>query len=134
MISAIPKEDILNRKLENPYVTMWLEGEILCCKYASNLHVSLDVAKSVVEGRIFFSEGKSYPLLVDMSGIKSTTREAREYLATIGSTLAKAAALITGSSFNRMLGNVFLTIDKPAVPTRLFTNEEKAKEWLKEFL
>jgi hypothetical protein len=65
-----------------------------------------------------------------MRGIKSTTKEARRYLATIGATLVMAGALITGSPLNRALGNIFLTIDKPSVPTKLFTSETKALEWL----
>ena len=104
------------------------------CKYADNLHVSLDVAKSCVEQRIYFSKGKSYPLLIDIKGIKSITRDAREYLASIGTTHVKAGALITGSPFNRTIGNIFLAIDKPLVPTKLFTSEEKARLWLKEYL
>jgi hypothetical protein len=55
-------------------------------------------------------------------------------MATIGATLVKACALITGSGFNRTLGNIFLTIDKPAVPTKLFTDEGKAREWLQQYL
>ena len=86
------------------------------------------------EARLFFSKGKSSILLVDMRGIKSTTKAAREYMATIGVTLVKACALITGSGFNRTLGNIFLTIDKPAVPTKLFTDEGKARAWLQQYL
>ncbi len=118
----------------NAYISMWIKEGILYGKYADNLHLSLEIAKACVERRIFFSQGKSYALLVDMRGIKSTTKQASRYLATIGTTLVKAAALITGSAMNRALGNIFLTIDKPAVPTKLFTSEEKAREWLLKYL
>lgn len=117
-----------------PYLSMWMEGEILCGEYTKDLHLSLEVAKACVEARLFFSKGKMSVLLVDMRGIKSTTRDARQYMATIGATLVKACALITGSGFNRTLGNIFLTIDKPAVPTKLFTDKEKAKAWLQQYL
>jgi hypothetical protein len=126
--------EIQSEKFESPYVTMWLEEGILCGRYANDLHLSLEVAKSCVEARIFFTKGKSYPLLVDMTGIKSTTKEARDYMASIGATLVTAGALITRSSVSKTIGNIFLTIDKPPVPVRMFTNEEKAREWLKQFL
>lgn len=117
-----------------PYVTMWLEGPVLCATYNNDLHVSLEVAKKCVEARIFFSKGLSYPLLIDMRGIRSTTREARRYMATVGATLVKAGALITGSTVNRAIGNIFLKVDRPPVPLRLFTDAEKAREWLQRFV
>jgi hypothetical protein len=122
-------------KMETPYISLWMDQEgFLCGRYADDLHLSYDAAVSVVESRIFFAKGLSYPLLVDMRGIKSTTKEARQYLATVGATLVKAGALITGSAINRTLGNIFLTIDKPAVPVKLFTKEASAREWLKQYL
>lgn len=121
-------------RYESSYITMWMQDGILCARYAPDLHVSIDVARIVVEARIFFSKGQSYPLWVDMKGIKSTTREARTYLASVGATLVTAAALITGSPVNRTIGNIFLKIDKPPVPLKLFTDEQKAMEWVRGFL
>jgi hypothetical protein len=125
----------LLEKVETPYITLWMDEEgFLCGRYPENTHLSLEVAISIVESRIFFAKGNSFPLLIDMRGIKSTTRKAREYMATIGATLVKAGALITGSALNRTLGNIFLKIDKPVVPTKLFTNEESARQWLRQYL
>lgn len=134
MIETIAAPKNLKDIFESPYITMWIEENIICCKYADDLHVSLEVAKSCVEGRIFFSKGKSYPLLIDMRGIKSVTKDARTYLASIGATLVTAGALITGSPLNRTIGNIFLTIDKPPVPTKLFTSEQKARQWLMKYV
>ena len=119
--------------LETPYLTLWMDGDIVCARYANDIHLSLEVAKTCVEARIFFSKGNSCAMLIDMRGIKSTTREARRYMATIGATLVKAGALITGSAMNRALGNIFLKIDKPQVPTKLFTEESKARAWLQQY-
>jgi hypothetical protein len=129
-----PFETTNHEPIETPFIDFWIENNVLYCRYAKDLHLSLDVAKFCVESRIFFTKGKNYAILVDMRGIKSTTREARHYLATIGATCVKAAALITGSPWNRTLGNIFLTIDKPPVPLKLFTEKEKALEWLTPFI
>ena len=125
---------VREERFETPYVTFWMEQDFLCCRYADDLHLSLDVATFVVESRIFFAKGLSYPLLIDMRGIKSTTRAARQHMATIGATLVKGAALITGSAINRTLGNIFLKIDKPEVPLKLFTNEVAARNWLIQYV
>lgn len=137
LIAPLNKVVNLNKKeerFETPYVTFWMDQEFLCCRYADGLHLSLDVAVFAVESRIFFAKGQSYPLLIDMRGIKSTTRKARQHMATIGATLVKGAALITGSSINRALGNIFLTIDKPEVPIKMFTKEGHARQWLMQYV
>jgi len=121
-------------RMKTQYLSMWMDNGFLCCRYATDLHLSLDVAKACVEARIFFARGLAYPLLIDMKGIKSTTREARLYMASVGATLVKGAALITGSAVNRTIGNIFLKIDRPPVPLKLFTSEEKARHWLSQFL
>jgi hypothetical protein len=106
----------------------------VCCKYADDIHLSLDVARLCVEARLSFYEGNSYPLLVDMKGIKSTSQRARDYLASVGIVQVKAGAFVTGSAMNRIIGNIFLTIDKPAVPSKLFSDETSAREWLKQYV
>ena len=129
MIPSDPPED----EIQTPYVRLRIEGKIMYCTYADDLDVTLEVAKACVETRLQLSRGKSYPVIVDMRGIKSTSRDAREYLASVGSTLVTAGALVTGSKFNMALGNIFLTIDKPPIPTKLFTSEAKAKEWIEHY-
>src|SRR5689334_20901577 len=112
LVAAIDRVE----RFETPYVTFWMEEDFLCCRYAEDLHLSLDIAIFIVESRIYFTKGKSYPLLIDMRGIRSTSKKARQHMATVGASLVKGAALITGSAVNRTIGNIFLTIDKPEVP------------------
>lgn len=117
----------------SPYITIYKEGDVVICKYADDLHLSLDIAKACVESRIFYTRGEDSLLLVDMRGIKSTTGQARHYMATVGTTKVIAAALITGTVFNRALASVFLAVNKPAIPTRLFADYEQARQWLLQF-
>jgi hypothetical protein len=119
---------------ESSYIKMSIKSSILHCKYAPNLRLSEDVARSCVEGRIFLSRGRSYPVLIDMLGVVSTTHDASEYMMSLGSTLVKANAFMTGSWISRVIGNTLLAFDKPEIPTRLFTSEEKARKWLEQFV
>lgn len=123
----------LKASFENPYVTMWMDEDLLCARYVEDLHMTLEVAKSCVEARLLFSNGRKFALLIDMRGIKSVTPEARKYMAGVGAILVKAGAMITGSLLNRTIGNIFLTIDKPSVPSKLFTDEQKARQWLQQY-
>ena len=43
-------------------------------------------------------------------------------------------AFVIKSLAQKLLGNAYLKINKPVVPTALFDNEEKAIEWLQKFI
>lgn len=80
------------------------------------------------------SQGKPRPVLADMTAIKSMTREAREEYAKAGvDSLVTAVGMITRSAMGRIVANFFLNFNKPAVPTRLFSNTETAKKWLMQY-
>jgi len=122
-----------NRMLHTPYMTLRNEQNILFCTYADNLVIDLEVARHCVNNRLRFSKGVSYPLLVSLKGVRSVNKEARDYLAEEGSRLIKAGALIISSPLTRILGNIFLSINKPSSPARLFTDEAEAITWLKKY-
>jgi hypothetical protein len=69
-----------------------------------------------------------------MKGLKSVSKDAREYLANEGTALVKAGALVISSLLTEMIGNIFLSVNKPKVPTRLFLDEATAIAWLKQFI
>ncbi len=79
--------------------------------------------------------GRRRPLLVDMSAIESISREARVYYAGAeAATVLSAVALLVRSPLSRAIGNFFLGLNRPAVPTRLFSAEAEALAWLRGFV
>ena len=75
------------------------------------------------------------PLLVDMRGTFSTERGVREHYASHEATSrCVAIALVIGSTAGRIIGNLFLSIQSPAVPTRMFTDEASALAWLQRLM
>lgn len=92
-------------------------------------------AEENIRAASLLAGGKRRPALVDLRKIKSMSREARLYYA--GEETAKvesAAALLVDSAVSRVIGNMFMGLNKPIIPTRLFTSEEEALQWLKGFL
>lgn len=82
-----------------------------------------------------FGNGKKFPLLILTAEYTLPTHEARAYIATPESDpYASAEAYVIQSFSQKLVGNVYLSLNKPARPTKMFNSEEKAIEWLKTFL
>ncbi len=116
------------------YFTWMGEDGIARTKVKPGSEVVLEDAQAnsvVVNG---FYIDRKYPLLIDARGIKSITRDARNFFTTNGrKTNTLAFAILIDSSVSKVVGNFFLGINKPAVPTKLFSDEDSAVEWLKKF-
>ncbi|MES2589165.1 MAG: hypothetical protein V4622_09300 [Bacteroidota bacterium] len=114
------------------YFTWMGEDGIARTKVKTAAEVNLEFAKeNSVAVNSLSKKGEKFPLIVDARGIKSMTRDARNQFSTRGrKTFVTSFAIIIDSPLSRVIGNFFMGINKPAVPTRLFESEEKAKEWL----
>lgn len=114
------------------YFTWMDEDGIACTKVKTAAEVNLEFAKeNSVAVNSLSKNGEKFPLIVDARGIKSMTREARNQFSTRGrKTSVTCFAIIIDSPLSRVIGNFFMGINKPAVPTRLFDNEVEAKHWL----
>jgi len=96
--------------------------------------VELDVEDGYELRRNFliFSKGNKFAVLTDASSFFSTTNELRELLASKEFTDKRfATAIVTQSMASKIIGNFFIRVNKPASPTKLFSNEEEAFQWLK---
>jgi hypothetical protein len=68
--------------------------------------------------------------LVDVRGLLYIEQEAREAFAAERSSTLSAIAILLNSPLHRTLTNVYLAVSRPAVPTRMFTDEAEAIRWL----
>lgn len=118
----------------NQNARFWIDEGILFFEYKPNTTIDLEVARRVVADRIAFQNERELPVLCDMRGIISTDKAGRDYLAKSGSLLAKAVALIVSEKVSMTLSAFYLEINKPSVPTQIFTDEQEALEYLRGFL
>ena len=108
---------------------------ILRAKSKPNAEITLDDAKEAISEIAMICGGIARPILVNLAGTKSLSRDARNYFA--GPETAKtesAAALLVTSPITRAIGNFFIGLNKSTVPSRLFTSEQEALDWLQQFL
>ncbi len=123
------EKKILNSK----FVIFELENEILFANIKSKLKIDKNIAIEIVKTRMGFTEGKSYPQLIQDMGVISIDREAREYFSSEGIMGITAGAFLLNSVFSKFLGNFYLKITRPPIPTKIFTDKAKALEWLGKF-
>ncbi len=114
---------------------IWLgeDGIIRCVALFTPTHTLAD-AKENVAITLKLAQGKKRPLLIDIRQAKFVDRESRAYYAgPENAKVALAAAFLIASPLSKMIGNFFLRLNKTRFPTRLFTSEAEAIEWLKGF-
>lgn len=122
------------KKFENEFVTIEMEDDILFVHYKTPSTIDMTCAKKVVEDRLKFTEGKPCYVLTDLTDIKPGTKEAREYLCDPNGGLQGilAGAFVSDKLFSYALANLFLKINKPPIPSKIFSKKEDALKWLME--
>ncbi len=81
---------------------------------------------------LLLSDQKEYCVLVVSGHLSSVSKEAREVVASrefIGKTLAKA--LLIDSLGHRIVGNFYLSVNKPKIKTKIFSDRTEALKWLR---
>jgi hypothetical protein len=95
-------------------------------------HQSLSDAKENLALAVSETLGERRPLLIDIRKAQPLEADARHHYSgqTLVERFSALALLIEGSPFGRMMGNVYLRIARPGIPTQLFSDELRALEWL----
>lgn len=124
----------MEKELSTQYVDMTIVDGVFRMNYKPLELLSIEIARKIVDERVAFKDGVSYPSLFDIREVKSTSKDARDFMANEGNDLVIASALLINSSVTKMIGNFFISVSKPKNPTKIFTDEEKATEWLDQYL
>ena len=111
----------------------WLDEHGICRTVVQpNAVIELQHAKENTAAVIQVSNGSCPPILVDIRLIKSINKEARDHFTMRGrKPMACAIAILVNSALSKVVGNFYLGINVPVAPTRLFTSEKKALNWLR---
>jgi hypothetical protein len=117
---------------ENEIIKFWMEGEDLVYGYYKKDCIITDrIATEIIHKRLLLQNGKICKGLFIISHMGTVTPEAREILSNEGAEGLSRAALVTSSSFNTVMGNIFIQINKPKIPIKLFKTQEDGLKWLK---
>ncbi|TNE48418.1 MAG: hypothetical protein EP343_16285 [Deltaproteobacteria bacterium] len=74
-------------------------------------------------------------LLTDIRKLRRVSKKARDYFTTHvdNSVQINANAILCDSLLSRTIGNLFLKLEKPDYPIKLFTSMEEALSWLRTY-
>jgi len=80
------------------------------------------------------TSGTRRPMLVDITRCQPLAAETRHVYSgqQLVDNFTALALLIEASPLGRMMGNVYLRVARPGIPTQLFTSESRALEWLRD--
>lgn len=108
------------------------ESGIVIVRINQNAHQSLTDAKENLAAAVSETAGHRRPLLIDIRAARPLDADARHHYSgqTLVERFSALALLIDSSPFGRMMGNVYLRIAKPGIPTQLFAGETDAVAWL----
>nr|WP_187262283.1 hypothetical protein [Pontibacter beigongshangensis] len=71
--------------------------------------------------------------MFDITKVKKSTKEARDFMANEGNEQVTASAILVTSPVLRMMANFYISVNKPKNPSRMFTDKREALEWLAQF-
>ena len=122
------------RETETALVELGADG-VLSVRIRTNAAQSIANAKENLSAALELGAGQRRPLLVDISEALPLDAEVRHYYS--GQVLVDGftalAMVIHASPMGRMMGNVYLRVAQPGIPTRLFAEPAHARAWLMTF-
>lgn len=119
--------------INNDYIILGLSDGVLFCWHKPVI-INLRIAKEIVQQRHDMSKGESYPCVVDIRDLGGVEMDAVNYFSSEKSSRnITAMALIIKSSIVANLANFYYKLFGSKIPTRLFSCELQAKEWIKQY-
>jgi hypothetical protein len=126
-------EIISSRDIGASVLSLRSDG-IMHISMKQNVTLNLKDAEDMVRTFGEMGDGKKFLLLFIASPDTSVNTEARYYASSPeANRFTIASAFVVKSIAQKLLGNAYVTFNKPITPTRIFTNEEEAQDWLYTF-
>lgn len=116
--------------------TIEMRGDGILHMHADGDHIiDMRLYKVLIAGIGEMSGGKKVPILSTTDDLTMPDDEVKEhFMKPEANPYALANALIAPSLPQKIIGNLFLRMNKRGIPMKLFRDREEAIEWLKTFL
>ena len=114
------------------FVVRLEEDEQVCVySWAPGTVVTAAHARAALAAQVQLLAGRRWPVLVRMAGMRSMDRDARFVFTQGPAEVTSKVAMLAESPVQRVIANFFLGLSRNLnVPTRMFSDERAAREWL----
>lgn len=121
-------------ELDHSIINLRYDG-IIVLTTKDNTTLDVEDVRENAETFGLLSGGKKAPILIIGGAYSTVTKDARDFMATEESLkYSLCEAFLLKYLAQRILINFYIKVKKPIVSTKMFTNEDKAIEWLKAFI
>jgi len=105
---------------------------IVQVNFNDKLEIDINEARDILNAQKELSKGKKV-LVLNVAGKQTTaTSAARDFAASDEATkYTLAEAYVVNNLAQKLVGNFYVNFHKPKAPTKIFTNETDAVNWLK---
>lgn len=129
MVEEIRKEDVGCATVE------LREDGILHVHIKEKQTFEMEDSEKVFTTRERIAEGRKAPVIYTCTQFVIPSKEVREFVASEErSGLVLADAFVVNSLPQKLMANIFIKINKPVRPTKVFNNFEAACEWAKTYI
>ncbi len=113
------------------YVTIRYKEPIVYMTFKAGAELGFPEMKELVEYAEKLSDKKNYVVFSDVREYVAVTTEGKRYSAqNKNSPLQKGTAVLVKNNLYKLTVNLFLGIQEPEFPYSVFTEEQKAVDWL----
>lgn len=114
-----------------PWGKMYLQNGVFICDITKGAHIDVAEMDIWADTAAEFSAGQPFTFVVNLSDMKSVSKEARRLKVYDDERLhIIAGAIQIKSVLSKMLANFFLQMNKIPSPIKIFNEREKALAWL----
>ena len=119
-----------DRTIETRTGDVWLgEDRILRCVHDLDVLIEADDAREILAAERGLLGDDRAPILVDLNNGKVTRQARAVFAGPEHADNVTAMALLVRNPVMRVMGIVFMRVNRPPVPCRIFSVEEKALAW-----
>ncbi len=123
------------KTFETDLSVMWFDDQgILCSVYKKDAVLTKKALERSFELIRMHTGNKKVCWLGEVSHLTPPDKETRDFSAEETPKFIKALAILSYSPFGNFIANLFLTLKNPPYPTKIFSDENKAREWLSVYL
>jgi hypothetical protein len=117
---------------QTPTAVVTLQDDrIITVRIRGGVAQTVSDAEKNLAAALELRDGQRRPILVDIRDAVPLDAEVRRcYSGEVLVGFSRLALLIRASPLGRMIGNVYLRVANTRIPTRLFTDEQSALQWL----